>query len=88
MSQTISQQIAGEPDGHVGRVIDLSMPWAGQESPWQRAEREAGEKSEWLAAAAERLLAQADAASALRGIGYAVLALRAELEWQHLRRDR
>lgn len=85
---TISQQLAAKPDGHVGRVIDLSMPWAGQESPWQRAERESGEKSERLAAQAEQLLAQADATSALRGIGYAVLALRAELEWQHLRRER
>jgi hypothetical protein len=77
-------------DDRPGRVYDFSNP-AGDMDGWRiraAALRELEQRSAGLAAQAEQLLAQADATSALRGIGLAVLALRAELESQEARRDR
>jgi hypothetical protein len=69
----------------VARVYEFTNPWPTQH---QRATADLDAKSARLAAQAEQQLAQPDATSALCGIGYAVLALRAELEAQEFRRDR
>jgi len=80
-------------------VIDFSNPaWApdGQpnrwpnydEMPWVKAQRALEARIAALQAEAERLLSQPDATSALKGIGFAILALKAEIELEDARRDR
>lgn len=83
--------VNGEVTG-TGRIIDLSSPdnWPNSmPDAWRNrlaALRELDQRSRSLAAQAEQLLAQPDATSALRGIGYAVLALRVEFEAEQARR--
>jgi hypothetical protein len=81
------------------QVFDFSVPaWApdGQpnrwpnidEMPWVKHQRALEARIAALQAEAERLLSLPDATSALKGIGFAILALKAELELEDARRDR
>lgn len=78
----ISEQIRGTRPAM--QVIDLSMP--GGDSPYMDSLRWAARETSRLSDRAEELLVQGDPTSALRGIGYALLAVRAELAEQEERR--
>jgi hypothetical protein len=83
---TLTEQLGR--DTSVTQVYDFSVPhWPAEEPAWRRRLRELEARSAGLDAEAGRQLAQADAVSVLRGIGLAILAMKAELEAQELRRD-
>lgn len=81
---TIASQLGDDRQGP--KTYDFSMPGMDEWRSRMAALRELDQKSAALAAAAEQLLAQPDATSALRGIGYAILSLSAEFEAEQARR--
>jgi hypothetical protein len=81
---TINQQLGDDRPGP--KIYDFSL---GDVDAWKARARELrrlDDRSRELAAAAEQQLAQADSTSVLRGIGLAVLSLRAEYEAEQARR--
>ncbi len=62
------------------QVLDFSAPWPDmEEMPWRRRQRELDAESARLAGQAEQLLGSPDAVGVLRGLGLALLSIRAEL---------
>ncbi len=78
MTLTLAQQLGDDTPGP--KVYDFSVPhWPTEEMPWQRRQRELDAESARLAGQAEQLLGSPDAVGVLRGLGLALLAIRAEL---------
>jgi hypothetical protein len=87
MTLTLSQQLGDDTPGP--KVFDFSFPMPNyDEMPWVKHQRALEARIAALQAEAERLLSQPDATSALKGIGFALLALKTELELQDARKDR